>query len=217
MAVRNSVYQKSGGMNRRKAGEDFYFLHKIFPLGNFHSLNSACVCPSPRSSLRVPFGTGSIINKVLFHNHKITAFNPQSFEDFKTFNQQVTELFDTVSFSDWVHTQPVTIQSFLDLYNSAEKILEIKCNSASVSSFKKRFYSWFNGLMTLQYFHFCRDHFYADIGLSEATQYLFQKAGLNTTGLSSHKEMLFCFRRLSSKGVLVTFSLIFTSLQQMMS
>ena len=39
MAVRNKIYQKQGGMNRRKAGEDFYFLHKIFPLGNFNELH----------------------------------------------------------------------------------------------------------------------------------------------------------------------------------
>ena len=29
MAIRSSAYQKQGGMNKRKAGEDFYFLHKI--------------------------------------------------------------------------------------------------------------------------------------------------------------------------------------------
>src|SRR5690606_25563210 len=31
MAARASIYASIGGMNRRKAGEDFYFLHKVFP------------------------------------------------------------------------------------------------------------------------------------------------------------------------------------------
>lgn len=35
MVVRCDAYQKQGGMNRRQAGEDFYFLHKFIPLGNF--------------------------------------------------------------------------------------------------------------------------------------------------------------------------------------
>jgi len=37
MAVRASAYYKQGGMNKRKAGEDFYFLQKIIQLGNFKS------------------------------------------------------------------------------------------------------------------------------------------------------------------------------------
>ncbi|HHZ81502.1 MAG TPA: glycosyltransferase, partial [Flavobacteriales bacterium] len=48
MVVRSSTYQQQGGMNKRKAGEDFYFLHKIMPLGGFVEINSTCVYPSPR-------------------------------------------------------------------------------------------------------------------------------------------------------------------------
>ena len=38
MAVRAGEYRQQGGMNKRKAGEDFYFLHKIIPLGGFGDL-----------------------------------------------------------------------------------------------------------------------------------------------------------------------------------
>ena len=61
MAVRSSVYQSQGGMNRRKAGEDFYFLQKIIQLGDFTELNATTVYPSPRRSTRVPFGTGKAV------------------------------------------------------------------------------------------------------------------------------------------------------------
>jgi glycosyltransferase involved in cell wall biosynthesis len=40
MAVRASAYMKQGGMNKRQAGEDFYFLHKIIPLGHFGEINT---------------------------------------------------------------------------------------------------------------------------------------------------------------------------------
>jgi len=56
-AVKATSYVKQGGMNRKKSGEDFYFLHKIIPLGHFREINSTCVIPSPRESGRVPFGT----------------------------------------------------------------------------------------------------------------------------------------------------------------
>jgi cellulose synthase/poly-beta-1,6-N-acetylglucosamine synthase-like glycosyltransferase len=58
-AVTAGVYAMQGGMNRKKAGEDFYFLHKVFPLGNFKELNSTRVVPSSRVSDRVHFGTGA--------------------------------------------------------------------------------------------------------------------------------------------------------------
>ena len=45
MAVRCSAYQKQGGMNKRKAGEDFYFIQKIIALGGYSELNSTTVFP----------------------------------------------------------------------------------------------------------------------------------------------------------------------------
>ena len=63
MAVSARTYALAGGMNKRKAGEDFYFLHKLIPLGNFKELNSCTVYPSSRISRRVPFGTGRAMLK----------------------------------------------------------------------------------------------------------------------------------------------------------
>ncbi|HIN39067.1 MAG TPA: hypothetical protein EYM84_02195, partial [Flavobacteriales bacterium] len=63
MITSAKTYALSGGMNRRKAGEDFYFLHKIFPLGGHKTFNKTCVYPSPRISDRVPFGTGRAMGK----------------------------------------------------------------------------------------------------------------------------------------------------------
>lgn len=52
MAVRSDAYQKQGGMNKRKAGEDFYFLHKFTPLGGYSEIKTTTVIPSPRISHR---------------------------------------------------------------------------------------------------------------------------------------------------------------------
>ena len=61
MAVRAWAYVKQGGMNRRHAGEDFYFLQKISWLGPISELSTVTVFPSPRLSGRVPFGTGKAV------------------------------------------------------------------------------------------------------------------------------------------------------------
>ena len=52
-------------MNRKKAGEDFYFLQKLFDAGHFSECNTTRVIPSPRPSDRVIFGTGPAIREYL--------------------------------------------------------------------------------------------------------------------------------------------------------
>jgi cellulose synthase/poly-beta-1,6-N-acetylglucosamine synthase-like glycosyltransferase len=55
MAVRCNAYQQQSGMNKRKAGEDFYFLHKFTILNAHTGLKKTKTIPSPRRSNRVPF------------------------------------------------------------------------------------------------------------------------------------------------------------------
>ena len=54
-AVKASAYVKQGGMNRRQAGEDFHFLHKIVLLGDYGHINEATVYPAARTSPPGPF------------------------------------------------------------------------------------------------------------------------------------------------------------------
>ena len=54
IAVKAMTYVKAGGMNRRMAGEDFYFIQKLLPAGGFFNLNQTTVYPSPRSSQGFP-------------------------------------------------------------------------------------------------------------------------------------------------------------------
>ena len=62
-ALKASSYVKQGGMNRRQAGEDFYFLHKLVLLGRYGNINNGTVFPASRMSDRVPFGTGAAMKK----------------------------------------------------------------------------------------------------------------------------------------------------------
>ncbi|MEA3317736.1 MAG: glycosyltransferase family 2 protein, partial [Bacteroidota bacterium] len=84
-AVRAEAYTKQGGMNRRQAGEDFYFLQKVFQLGGICEIKSTCVYPSSRPSDRVPFGTGPMINEISKSNSNFNVYNFSAFDDLKFF------------------------------------------------------------------------------------------------------------------------------------
>jgi hypothetical protein len=60
-ACRAQGYIAAGGMNRRLAGEDFYFLQQINKISGVAALKGTVVRPAPRCSVRVPFGTGRIV------------------------------------------------------------------------------------------------------------------------------------------------------------
>lgn len=62
-ACRAQGYIEAGGMNRRLAGEDFYFLQQLSKVGGISLLRGTVVCPAARSSARVPFGTGRIVEQ----------------------------------------------------------------------------------------------------------------------------------------------------------
>ena len=86
MGSRASTYALSGGMNRRKAGEDFYFLHKIGPLGKIVAVRNTAVYPSARLSDRVPFGTGKAQQEWLVQSNRHRfLYHPQIFEDLRSF------------------------------------------------------------------------------------------------------------------------------------
>jgi hypothetical protein len=65
MACRASAYLKCGGMNRRRAGEDFYFLQSLAKTSGVAEVKGTMVFPSPRRSARVPFGTGRAMGMLL--------------------------------------------------------------------------------------------------------------------------------------------------------
>ena len=80
-------YIKIQGMNKRKAAEDFYFLEKLAKTAEIKRISETTVFPSPRTSFRVPFGTGKGVHKFLNEdsNHYL-LYNPEIFEILKKWN-----------------------------------------------------------------------------------------------------------------------------------
>ena len=170
MAVSVMDYCKQGGMNKRKAGEDFYFMQKFIQLGPIYELNSTCVYPSPRVSDRVPFGTGRAIGeRVNGSVDHLLTYNMQSFYDLKELTSVVPKFYE--SFDEIVRL-PVAIKCFFKEENLISKLLEIKRESASLTTFVKRFYAWFDAFQLLKFVHFARDEFYPNQPINSVAQQL---------------------------------------------
>lgn len=146
MAVKAHAYLKSGGMNRRQAGEDFYFIQKLAG-DSYFSLGSTTVHPSSRRSFRVPFGTGAAMDKLHSAGNKtFQTYSIKAFTELKQLFDSI-ELFYVCSEEDIkinYNGLPDGIRSFIAENNFNEKIKEIRNNTSNITSFRKRFFNWFN-------------------------------------------------------------------------
>jgi hypothetical protein len=190
MAVRAGAYMLQGGMNKRKAGEDFYFLHKHIPLGNFGEINTTCVYPSPRSSNRVPFGTGRAVGEYLKKSSSYFTYNLNSFIDLQFFFLCVK------AFNFSYKNFPATLKAFVTEQEWNEKINEFRKNSASDNVLLHRFWCWFDAFKILKFVHFTRDNFYADIPIKDASVALLHKKGIKTEMAEDIKYLLVKYRAL---------------------
>lgn len=191
MAVRASIYAQQGGMPKRQAGEDFYFLHKIIPLGNFTELNATQTIPSPRSSDRVPFGTGKDISNQINFKNEYTTYNFNTFIDLKNFLSQLETLY-----SKNYQSIPLPIQTFLKSIDGFTAIEQIINNTSQFLTFEKQFFNWFNGFMVMKFAHFARDNYYKNEKLLTSSLLLLKHLDIQFPPNASKKEILLLFRKL---------------------
>ncbi len=203
MAVRSSTYQQQGGMNKRKAGEDFYFLQKIIPLGNFTEINNTTVFPSGRTSDRVPFGTGKAVSDLMESSKMLQVYHPNTFEDLNGLSHIIPQLFNVIdvkAIANILNELPNSLSSFLLDQDINSAIAEINMNCSSLDSFIKRFYRWFNGFKVLKYTHYCRDNFYPLIDVDKAAGSLLENLSVQTDTISTLKDLLDTYKKLDRQN-----------------
>ena len=181
LAVRGSAYVKQGGMNRRKAGEDFYFLQKILPLGNFGEINTTRIIPSGRESDRVPFGTGKAMMKWSESGEKVfKSYNPEIYEELYLLFSGINHLFNSKKpdLKSYYMKFGPCMKRFITSSDWIDKINRIQTESTSLKTFRYRFFQWMNGLNTLKFIHYARDTKYGNIPVIEAYHWLVKQIGL---------------------------------------
>ncbi len=174
MAVKSNVYQKQGGMNKRKAGEDFYFLQKIINAGGFNDLRNTRVIPSPRPSNRVPFGTGRAISDWLENHSDINmTYNPQIYIELKSLFDSIDSILGSFDQNGDVDKKDYgeAMDGFL-IQNQFEEVIEnALINTSSLAKAKEKLYFWFNGFRILKFVHYARDNFYSNVPVNTAAQW----------------------------------------------
>lgn len=180
MAVRCDAYARHGGMNRRKAGEDFYFLNKLMVVDGVTENNSTRVIPGVRASTRTPFGTGRAL-----HTHVSNPRRPWLTYDARVFH----DLAELVSRVDGYYDVPRgawrgqaslsrCMGDFLLAQGIVSKHAEIRANSASRRSFRKRFFQWFDAFRALKFIHYASRRAYPRQPLVPACVNLLERQGL---------------------------------------
>lgn len=200
-AVRMNAYVKQGGMNKRQAGEDFYFLQKIISLGNYSEINSTRIIPSPRISDRVPFGTGPVIQRFLTDPF-FKTYSLEPFSDLKLMFQQLPDLYNANkdSASQIVSTLSYPLREFLQTNNFIFEWESVKVNSASPLSFRNRFFRWFNAFKVIKYLNYTADKYYQKSDVVQEARKLLAKSGLSIPS-DNAEALLRYYRELDRKGL----------------
>ncbi|MCF8224583.1 MAG: hypothetical protein K9J30_01750 [Bacteroidales bacterium] len=193
-SVKALCYCNEGGMSRRQAGEDFYFIQKVASNGRFRECRSTKVYPSPRPSDRVLFGTGPSVKRQIDEPGDLfMTYNPNLFVHLKKIFEIKDEMYHskgTASVLNKVHPYLGAYLDETDFPNSLNVILK---NTASIETFRKRFYKKFNMLWILKYLHSAESAGTRKVTIERAAKKMLSLTGIdiNTT---NKKELLKVYR-----------------------
>ena len=172
MACRASAYVRCGGMNSRKAGEDFYFLQKLAKTDGVDLLSGTIVYPEPRVSQRVPFGTGRSMARLLAGDKQGVLFYPAAV--FRILSDWLKIVADNLSLdaeqilSLATEISPV-LASYLHQLDWRSVWPGMQKTHQQRSQLQQAFHVWFDGFRSLRLIHLLCD---ADFGRSESEEIL---------------------------------------------
>jgi hypothetical protein len=199
-ASKADAYVRQGGMNKRTAGEDFYFLQKLIPHGRFYELNSTSVYPSPRVSDRVPFGTGAAMKELAETNQRdFFAYHSGAFGEIDRFMKLTDFFYDNEKIDLEAIIRDACMRKYLVQNGFTDKLLEIRQNSKGLKSFRKRFFNWFNAFRVFKFLNYAHETCYDKIPVKDAALSLLKAIDRNVDGLTGSKEVLLIFREMQRK------------------
>lgn len=148
-----AAYVAVGGMNRRQAGEDFYFLQQLAKHSGVEMLEGTLVQPSPRFSSRVTFGTGKAVQAQVEQGRQLfNFFSAEAFSVLRSWLELMEQSLDSTA--DTILQQAAAVsdklQAFLVDLNFAEAWRRLQINHTDGEQRWQAFHGWFDGLRTRQ-------------------------------------------------------------------
>jgi len=156
LAFRPSAYARAGGMNRRRAGEDFYLLQQLAKTAGVTRLRGTVVYPSARASHRVPFGTGEKIGRLQEGERQAVRYFPAaSFRVLQDWLQLVAGHGEQGG--DWLlerlQQQSPAAAGFLAGAGFPGAWQKLQANHRDPGRRLQAFHGWFDALATLRLLH----------------------------------------------------------------
>ncbi|WP_347838490.1 glycosyltransferase family 2 protein [uncultured Draconibacterium sp.] len=162
-AVKADAYVKRGGMNRRQAGEDFYFLQNLVQLGTVGEITSTKVYPSSRLSDRVPFGTGPVLQKWMKGEEDLrSTYNFEAFKNIRELFLQINKLYkiQPEEYEAFIKSLSQAMRNFLEVDNFYAELNDLNNNCSRPETFHQRFFQKFNAFKILRFLNFAHEKFY---------------------------------------------------------
>lgn len=157
-AVRAKEYVAQGGMNKKQAGEDFYFLQKIISQGEFGEITDTVLMPSSRLSDRTPFGTGqSIADMCVGNTIDYATFSFECFIPLKSLFSRIDSFYKSEVSLDGISDE---LRKYLDNISFVDGVNEINRNCASLKVFRDKFFKYMNIFRSLKYLNFVSEYKY---------------------------------------------------------
>jgi hypothetical protein len=156
MACTTAAYARSGGMNTRTAGEDFYFLQHVSRTAGIAPVTGTVVYPSPRPSHRVPFGTGRSVSRWLGGDDgAITFYHPDCFRILGSWLELVRTGLDTPAGELMAGAREISphLAGYLEDGRFAEVWQGLRRNHPVPHRLLAAFHGWFDGLRTMKLIH----------------------------------------------------------------
>ena len=163
LACRAEAYVAAGGMNRRQAGEDFYFLQQLAKLGGVEQASGTMVYPAARLSSRTPFGTGPALWRLQEGDSEAVRFSARdSFQLLGAFLREMEEVVreDVVEISVRFAPLSPVLADFLGKCGLEDGLWSRLCRQHRRPDARLRaFHQWFDALRTRRMIsHICDHH-----------------------------------------------------------
>jgi hypothetical protein len=183
MVARADAYVAVGGMNRRQAGEDFYFLQQLAKTGTIARIESTTVHPAPRPSARVPFGTGaSVRREVRAPGALMTVYDPEAYAVIGRWLRFARGRLDATAeeLMDGARKANPVVGDFLAGQRFAIVWPRLRKHASDRAGLEAQLHRWFDAFKTLKLIHLLRDTVMPVVPLFPACCTILERSGVGS-------------------------------------
>jgi len=164
--VRFDAYARVRGFPRRQAGEDFYLLDKLAKLGAVERLAAPLIRIRARRSMRVPFGTGPGVQRLLDADAGADALSLYAPRTFAVLGEVLASLTEFAGSRDVDRLrrrlgelpEAHAVLGYLDTLGIGEVLPDALRQAKDSSQLSRWLEVWFDALRSLRLIHTLRDH-----------------------------------------------------------